>query len=82
MPKFIIVSLISAAEDNVIHIDLAYRQFIIICLREECRIYGSRFEAFALEEVFECVIPSLRGLFEAIQCQAVVQHTLLLQSCH
>src|SRR6187399_1583243 len=66
--KLITVSFVSAAEDNVVHIDLADKQFIIICLREECGIQGSRFEAFALQEVFECVIPSTMGLFEAIQC--------------
>src|SRR3989337_542242 len=36
--KLITVFLISAAEDNVIHIDLAHKQFTIICLREECGI--------------------------------------------
>ena len=36
--KFITVFLVGAAEDNVIHIDLAHKQFTIICLREECRI--------------------------------------------
>ena len=65
--KLITVFLVGATEDNVIHIDLAHKQFTIICLREECGIEGSRFEAFALQEVFECVIPSMRGLFEAIQ---------------
>ena len=93
----ITVFLISAAEDNVIHIYLAHKQFTIICLCEECGIQGTGFEAFALQEVFECVIPSTRGLFEAIQCLVElvnhvrmfwifkarrVQHTLLLQSCH
>src|SRR3989337_1476005 len=68
MPKLITVSLISAAEDNVIHIDLAYKQFSIICLCEESGIKRTRFEAFALQEVFECVLPSARSLFEAIQC--------------
>ena len=34
MPKLITVSFVSAAKDNVIHIDLAYKQFTIICLRE------------------------------------------------
>ena len=62
------VFLIGAAEDNVIHIYLAHKQFTIICLREESGVEGTRFEAFALQEVFECVIPSARGLFEAIQC--------------
>ena len=38
MPKLITLSLVSAAEDNVIHIDLAYKQFSIICLREESGI--------------------------------------------
>ena len=38
VPKLITVSLISAAEDNVIHIDLAHKQFSIICLREESGI--------------------------------------------
>ena len=66
--KLFTVLLICAAEDNVIHIYLAHKQFTIICLREECGIQGTRFEAFALQEVFECVIPSPRGLFEAIQC--------------
>ena len=56
--KLITVSLVSAAEDNVIHIDLAYKQFTIVCVREESGIQGTRFEAFALQEVFECVIPS------------------------
>ena len=63
--KLITVFLISAAEDNVIH---GTKQFSIICLREERGIQGTRFEAFALQEVLECVIPSTRGLFEAIQC--------------
>ena len=66
--KLITVFLVGAAEDNVIHIYLAHKQFTIICLREECGIQGTRFEAFALQEVFECVILSARGLFEAIQC--------------
>ena len=64
--KLITVFLISAAEDNVIHIDLAHKQFTIICLREESGVEGTRYEAFALQEVFECVIPSPRGSFEAI----------------
>ena len=38
MPKLITVSLVGAAKDNVIHIDLAYKQFTIICLREESGI--------------------------------------------
>src|SRR5215216_4361875 len=38
MPKLITVSLVSVAEDNVIHIDLAYEQFSIICFREESGI--------------------------------------------
>ena len=38
VPKLITVSLVSAAEDNINHIDLAHKQFTIICLREECRI--------------------------------------------
>ena len=66
--KLFIVFLISAAEDNAIHIYFAHKQFTIICLREESGVEGTRFEAFALQEVFECVIPSTRGLFEAIQC--------------
>ena len=66
--KLFTVLMIGAAEDNVIHIYLAHKQFTIICLREECGIQGTRFEAFALQEVFECVIPSAMGLFEAIQC--------------
>src|SRR4051812_39284667 len=66
--KLITVFLVSATEDNVIHIYLAHKQFTIICLREECGIQGTRFEAFALQEVFERVIPSARSLFEAIQC--------------
>ena len=33
--KLITVFLFSAAKDNVIHIDLAHKQFTIICLREE-----------------------------------------------
>ena len=68
VPKLITISLVSAAEDNVIHIDLAHKQFTIVCLREESGIQGTRFESFALQQVFECVIPSTRGLFEAIQC--------------
>ena len=43
--KLITVFLISAAEDNVVHIDLVDKQFTIICLREECGIQGTRFEA-------------------------------------
>src|SRR3954464_608149 len=66
--KLITILLVGAAEDDVIHIDLAHKQFTIICLREECRIEGSRFEAFALQEVFDCILPSARSLFEAIQC--------------
>ena len=66
--KLITILLVGAAEDNVIHIYLAHKQFTIICLREECGIEGSRFEAFALQEVFDCIIPGTRGLFEAIQC--------------
>ena len=66
--KFITVFLVGATKDNVIHIDLAHEQFTIIFLREECGIQGTRFEAFALQEVLECVIPSARALFEAIQC--------------
>ena len=66
--KLTSVFLIGAAEDNVIHIYLAHKQFTIICLHEECGIQGTRFEAFALQEVFECVIPSTRGLFKAIHC--------------
>ena len=38
VPKLIAISLVSATEDNVIHIDLAYKQFTIICLREESEI--------------------------------------------
>ena len=66
--KLFTVLLIGAAEDNVIHIYLAHKQFTIICLREESGVEGTRYEAFALQEVFECVIPGPRGLFEAIQC--------------
>ena len=36
--KFVSVFLIGAAEDNVIHIYLAHKQFTIICLREESGI--------------------------------------------
>ena len=54
--KLITVFLISAAKDNVINIYLAHKQFTIICLREECGIEGSRFEAIALQEVFDCII--------------------------
>ena len=36
--KLITILLIGAAEDNVIHIYLAHKQFTIICLREECGI--------------------------------------------
>ena len=36
--KLITVSFVSAAEDNVIHIDLAHKQFIVICLRDESGI--------------------------------------------
>ena len=43
MTKLITVFLVSVAEDNVIHIDLAHKQFSIICLREECGIQGTRF---------------------------------------
>ena len=35
VPKLITVSFVSAAKDNVIHIDLAHKQFTVICLREE-----------------------------------------------
>ena len=66
--KLITILLVGAAEDNVIHIYLAHKQFTIICLREESGVERTRYEAFALQEVFECVIPSPRGLFEAIQC--------------
>ena len=66
--KLITILLVGAAEDYVIHIYLAHKQFTIICLREECGIEGSRFEAVALQEVFDCVIPCARSLFEAIQC--------------
>src|SRR4051812_45419429 len=66
--KLITILLIGAAEDNIVHIDLAHKQFTIVCLREERGIEGSRFEAFPLQEVFEHIIPSARSLFEAIQC--------------
>ena len=66
--KLITILLVGAAEDYVIHIYLAHKQFTIICLREESGIQGTRFEAFALQEVFECVIRSTRSLFEAMQC--------------
>ena len=36
--KLFTILLIGVAEDNVIHIYLAHKQFTIICLREECRI--------------------------------------------
>ena len=36
--KLITVSLIRASKDNVIHIDLAHKQFTNICLREESGI--------------------------------------------
>ena len=64
--KLFTVLLIGAAEDNVIHIYLAHKQFTIICLREECGIEGSWFEAFALQEVCGRIIPCARSLFEAI----------------
>src|SRR3954468_6756647 len=51
--KLITVFLVGAAEDNAIHIYLAHKQFTIICLCEECGIQGTRFEAFALQEIFE-----------------------------
>ena len=38
VPKLITVLLVGAAEDYVIHIYLAHKQFTIICLREECGI--------------------------------------------
>ena len=66
--KLITVSFVSAAKDNVIHVYLAQKQFTIICLRGECGIERSRFEAFALQEVFDHIIPCARSLFEAIQC--------------
>ena len=65
--KLITVFLVSAAEDNVMHIYLAHKQFTIICLREESGVEGNKFEAFALQEVFECIIPRPRGLLEAIE---------------
>ena len=36
--KVVTLSLIRAAEDDVIHIYLTHKQFTIICLREECWI--------------------------------------------
>src|SRR3954463_4452119 len=51
--KLITILLVGATEDNVIHIDLAHKQFTIICLREECTIERSRFEAFALQDVLD-----------------------------
>ena len=68
VPTLITVLLVGAAEDYVIHIYLAHKQFTIICLREECGIEGSWFEDFALQEVFDRIIPCARSLFEAIQC--------------
>ena len=37
--KLMTIFLVGAAEDNVIHIDLAYKLFTIICLCEESRIW-------------------------------------------
>ncbi len=58
--KLITILLVGVAEDYVIHIYLAYKQFAIICLRQECGIEGSWFEAFALQEVFDRIINFFR----------------------